>query len=712
MLNRALAAVTVALLCVATVSAQDTARGRLNRFVVELARADMRGPDAPDGFAGPIDEPGWLFISLTGEGPATVTLSQGAEETVVLDAPGETMRHVEAGEISLEIERGDGAALNRLIVRRVPEIMMYMYEGQNPPDPQRWITHSREFLEDAILHSANLIVSPNDEVYAPFARRWQERGGRWLANHSMRPFREPDMNPAQYWANALGGAVWDGTIHDEVLAGDGQHFDRWADGLARFSAMPESDGKTVYLYCGSNTIGDPTLLDFFTPTDATAAEGDRSILCVPQGDSTVTARQMSVKLEPGVEYTISAHMRTNDCVPAKYSGVFIIDEGWYALYGRLRPPADDSDWTRYEATFTPQPSRNGLYQVILCGPDTGGMWVDAVQIERGGEATEFTDEPPNVLANPSFEDGLAMWMRGADEDNPLREAVVQYDHAFAPEIYMHEQPTEEKARALIEQRLVRVPDAWSRYYDGVNPHALIVLSIGDCSLRYSNDQLPNVNYKVLLDMQLQALATESPDDLRGVGFWSAHYGSPEAIRWYGALYRHYCIEGNTERLSDDPYLLDHLANPGFEDGLEGWATEGAVEAMPVSEMRDNGGTGKYSSVPEGAMAIRTLRAEGAPANSFGQPIRNLQPGRLYSTKVYCTDPQYSDRLIPAEIAIEGGEVLPEYTWDHVWRVEDTRWTMYRRVFRAAGAEGHLTISDATPGEVYWDFVQVEPFFAG
>ena len=57
-------------------------------------------------------------------------------------------------------------------------------------------------------------------------------------------------------------------------------------------------------------------------------------------------------------------------------------------------------------------------------------------------------------------------------------------------------------------------------------------------------------------------------------------------------------------------------------------------------------------------------------------------------------------------------MLAEYTWDQVWQAGEVRWTMHRRVFRATGTEGHLTIADAAPGEVYWDFVQVEPFYEG
>ncbi|NLO05087.1 MAG: hypothetical protein GX131_04575 [candidate division WS1 bacterium] len=706
-----IALVIIVAACCATCASAQT---RLNNFVVELANVDLTA--GAEAVSVTLERPEWLHIRLLGEGAAIVTVTADGADTAILSAPGETMRYLPAGEVTVAVAPGNGAALERLTVRRVPEIMVYMYEELTAVSPHGHIAHSWEGLEEAVLHSANLIVSHDREVYLPYAEAWQERGGRWLINQGMGALRDETVDLAQYWADLLGGRIWDGSIHDEVVSRDVEHFERYADGLARFRAMPESEGKTVYLYCGgSAAIGDPTLLDFYEPTDETAAEGERSIRATPQGDSNITARQMSVKLEPGVEYTISAQMRSAGSVSAAYSGIFIIDEGWHALYGRLRAPEGDTDWTRYSATFTPRPSSSGLYQVILVGPASGDLWLDAVQIERGAEATEFTTGERNVLQNPSFEDGLSKWMSGADVENVLRDAVIEHDHVFAPEIYVTEQETEERARTLIQQRLERVPAAWSRRY-GVSPNALIVLSVGDCTLRYSNDHLPNVNYKVLLDMQMHAMAAgDSAPDLRGIGFWSAHYGSPEALRWYGALFRHYCIEGNTERLTDDPYLLDHLANPGFEEGLEGWETAGSVEAVAVADMPDRGARGRYAPVPQGAQVIRTVRAEGAAANSFTQAIRNLEPGRAYSVKLYCTDPQYAERLIPAQITIEGGEMLPEYQWENYWQVGGggpQYWTMYRHVFRATAEQGRLTVADAEPGEVYWDFIQVERFFEG
>ncbi|MGC9318477.1 MAG: hypothetical protein ACP5KN_10665, partial [Armatimonadota bacterium] len=705
MMSRSSAVALVLVVCTALGASADAgaAPRRLNSLVTELASVEFpagvphqESPTAIRKFTLSLEDESWLYIALQGEGTtsgtrrAWVTISSSPEPA--LDRWGETMRLVSPGETTVRLWAVGSPRVRRLVVRRVPEIMVYMFEGLNDPQPQRWITHSWEFLDRAVLHSANVVVGYHTPNYAPYARRWQRRGGRCLLNMGMRGLREEGRDPAQYWRDLLVGQPWDGVIHDELLTRDISLFPRYAHGLERFSAMPEARDLTVYLFCGVSSITDPAMLTHFIPDESTAAHGDTSLRFDPNPDEIVTARQIEVAMEPGQQYTLSAHMRTEDCAPGSYTGVFIIDEGWWHVYGRLPAPQGDSDWTRYESTFTPEPSDNGLYQVLLVVPEEGAVWVDAVQLERGGEATQFTLGEPNLLRNPSFEDGRGGWLRGMDRATALVDSVIANGHAFAPEVYMHEQPTEERARAMIQSRLVETMAGWRDYYEGIERHLLIVLSAGNVALRYSNDQLPDVSYKVLLDMQMHALATDPAfEDLRGVGFWSGHYIDEELMRWYGALFRHYCIQGRRTRLSDDPYSLEHLTNPGFEDGLEGWEVRGSVEAVRVAEMPQQGARGRYAPVPQGEMAVRTVRDEDAP-NTLSQPIRNLEPGRLYSLKLYCADPDYSETLIPAQIAIEGGEVLPERTVDRVWQVEDVHWTMHYRVFRASAREGALSIS--------------------
>lgn len=701
-------------------STADAEPRRLNSLVTEMARLEYPAGIPVQKVPGPVgrvtfDLPYecWLHVTWEGVGAqfpldrAWVDIDH-ARGGVRINDWGERILFVPAGRVEARVWAVGAARARRLVIRRVPEIMVYMYEGENEPQPQRWITHSWEILNRSLLPSANLVVSPQRQPYERFARIWHDRGGRWIVNHGMSQLRDPETDPAEYWAEMLRETPYDGAIHDELLMQDAEHFGRYADGLMRFAQMPESRGRRIYLFSPSSVMPAADLLDHFVPDDA-AHSGDRSIRALAQGEGNITARQIGVPMEPGRQYTLSAWMRSEDVRRAPYTGVFIIDEGWFRHYAHLRPEEGTTDWTHYRATFTPGESRNGLYQVVMVGPGSGTLWIDAVQLQAGPDATAFTTDEPNLLRNASFEDGLTDWMRGMARIQPLVDAAMQTGAIFAPEMYMHEQENARAARELIDGYLVGKMRAWRDHFEGIERHILVTLSAGNVALRYSNDRRPDVNYKVHLDMQFHAMATDPAfRDVWGVGFWSGHYLDEELMRWYGALFRHYCIEGNRSRLTDDPYVLDHLTNPGFEAGLEGWETSGEIEAVPVAEMPEGARGGTHAPVPEGEWVVRTT-GEGA---SVQQQIRNLEPGRLYSARVYCANPRYSEALIPAEMAVDGGQVLAQYTRDQIWQSGETHWTMHYRVFRALGTEARLTITDAGPGEVYWDFVQVEPFFEG
>lgn len=55
-------------------------------------------------------------------------------------------------------------------------------------------------------------------------------------------------------------------------------------------------------------------------------------------------------------------------------------------------------------------------------------------------------------------------------------------------------------------------------------------------------------HRVWIEMQVRELAVaEGLEGLGGLSFWAAHYASPELLRWFGELFRHYGIEGRRDR---------------------------------------------------------------------------------------------------------------------------------------------------------------------
>lgn len=650
---------------------------------------------------------------------AWLTLDDDAK--AIVSAPGETMRCVSAGEHRLALWTTGKPVLRSLTVRAVPEIMMYMLEAEEPPAAGRSFRYTWDVLSRWMLPSCNVVVSRIWDSYAPYARRWHERGGHWLGNEGMSPLRGDDVDLVGLWTRLLSNPMLDGTIHDELLPYDSPLLERYAKALGALRNVPAVAGKSVYLFSPVGIFADSALaMRYFQMDNSQACHGKTSLLVRACPERLINIRRPRLKLEPGKQYTLSAYFRTEACKRGTYTGVLVIDEGWNTSHeSDLRPPEGDSAWQRVSRTFTPQPSSDGRYQLVICPPDAGKVWVDAIQLEEGGAATEYASEGGrNLLTNSDFEQGPQGWLDQARQWHDFADDVIRAEAYLAPEMYMNEVPTEQEARAAIAGFLVKSIADLRREHPGIERHLMVTFSAGNEPLAYCDDKCPGVSYKVLLDMQFHALATNSCfDGLWGVGFWTGHYMDEELTRWYAALFRHYLIEGSRERLTRDPYSLTHLTNPGFEKGAGGWTVQaapgGIAEVVPVSAMPQGGRRDTYSPVPEGRQVLHTRRSGQVP-NLISQPIAGLTPGRLYCLKLYTTDTSYSSRTLPTGIKLEGVRELPGKARNDVWAARDAglnaHWNCHYRVFRAVGTGGRLVLADGEPGEVYWDFVQIEPYF--
>lgn len=699
---------------------------RLNNFVVRLLDVELSSSREREFFEIKMANPGWLCVSLRGEGDSTITMSSTDGDVVALKGPGETMRHVAAGSIRLEVKKAPGSELDRLVVRQVPWTIVYFYSEHCGGSPNVDIKHTWEDLERAVLHSANTVISRPKKIYEGYAEKWQERGGLWLARQSIKPIRDKDVDVDEFFADLLHEKVWNGVAVDELSTRDNPHLARYASGLNRFFTDPASQNKSVNFWVAGLKSLVPTALRWFRVTEQTAFHRQGSLKCLmANGRRGSVTRQTRVSLNPGERYTLSAYMKSKSLSPGE-AGLFVINQGWKDVYGRLKPTPGDDDWKRHEASFIPGPSRNGEYELLVQGPVDGELWIDAVQLEKGGKATAFTIGERNLISNPDFEDGMAEWLSGALEENPVRDVILKHNQFVMPEIYEHTEKTEAEARAQIEKSLVGKLRPWTAYEGLINNTVVGLIAYdvrpGAC---FANLH-PGVNHKVWLDMRVNALANaEGLEGLGGLVFWATHYASPETLRWIGRLYRHYCVEGATNLLSVDPYELDHLDNPGFDMGLEGWRVKGNVTPvkwsdMPGAKTKDLAKKWEREWRPMHKNLIMTTRGDEESANSFGQPIRGLKPGEYYSLKFYCADPNYSKRVVPAKVKIKGGAVRPERwteqfsdgKWSHVWRLSgypNVYWTMHQRIFKATDTEGHLEISDVEPGTVYWCFAQLAPY---
>ena len=254
------------------------------------------------------------------------------------------------------------------------------------------------------------------------------------------------------------------------------------------------------------------------------------------------------------------------------------------------------------------------------------------------------------------------------------------------------------------------------------------------------DLYPKYDFNVWLDCQMQFLATDPAFfGIRGLQGYLSSYCGEEQLRLFAKLLRHYAIEGKTERLLKDPYVLPHLRNPDFENGVEGWTLSPATEASIAPKTATGFGTlqAKYHApAGVGDAALWTKRNAQKP-NLISQQVRNLVPGRLYSLRFITGD--YQELLVgnsvrrkhAISIKIDNSEPVVEkcfqaiisngYFYDFgVFNRNNPYWMNYhQQVFRATAKTAELQLSDwtvqnaskGTEGEeLIWNFIQVQPYF--
>jgi hypothetical protein len=279
---------------------------------------------------------------------------------------------------------------------------------------------------------------------------------------------------------------------------------------------------------------------------------------------------------------------------------------------------------------------------------------------------------------------------------------------------------------------------WQSYCPGAEK-SLLVTFAGWNLPTASGDVDPQLNYKVFLDWQVNFFANHPMyQRLPGVNVWSSTYMDEELIRWTARLYRHYCIEGNRELLSRDPYVLTHLVNADFEQGSQGWEFQMAGPQSIRAETLKNYGQmqGRYK-VANGDHFLVTRRMEAAP-NVIRQTVKGLTPGRWYTFRMMTSD--YGDLTTGAShkgkhtlsITLRGTQVAPGRELHLPYTTEASRklkpfdktkklccsnyhWVL----FKAESEAAELAVSDwadtKRPGgpigqEIAFNFFQLEPYF--
>lgn len=303
------------------------------------------------------------------------------------------------------------------------------------------------------------------------------------------------------------------------------------------------------------------------------------------------------------------------------------------------------------------------------------------------------------------------------------------------EVYLREDASREQARKRIEREVRNPLREWREKLPGVEER--LVLCPGYLSAPPESLNLhPNVDYHVFLDEQFLFFATDPAfRGVYGVMEYMAAYADEESLRFAHKLFRHYCIDGNSTRFSNDPYQLAHVMNPDFDNGLDAWRVQPAHDGSIKQDSMKGFSwlEGRYPRTKEGDTFCVFTRSADAP-NALRQTIRSLQPGRLYSVKLISANLDALDQqqVLPLFLRIDGAESVPEHGFQHPFascyshevepytRENPAHFNFHRLVFRATGETADLIISDwpdasgpggATGQRLAFNFVEVQPFWA-
>jgi hypothetical protein len=387
------------------------------------------------------------------------------------------------------------------------------------------------------------------------------------------------------------------------------------------------------------------------------------------------------------------------------------------------------------------------YQHWSSSPGFQNALMDGVIVDEFGGGDDpsydvYRKAVERLYASPQFKGRMFIPYGGIfyreDRSRKFAKACMEGGGYVAWEQYLCEEPTEEAGRKIL-QNLAAEMQQWEKGLPGVARRMVLVYGLMSQPTESLNVN-PSVNYRVWMDMQMRLLATHPVFfGLGGIQEYHSAYADEESVRWTGRLYRHYAIEGNTQPLTEDPYLNAHLQNPDFAEGTKGWRVS-PTEPGSIQPKKHKGYSwleGRYPPTPVGNTFL-WMKRSGTKPNVFSQEIGKLTPGRLYSLKMITAD--YQDLVLEKSskatnavtIQLDNVELLPapknsfQFTFPNCYahvvgrfNAQYPFWMNYHwRVFRAKGPTARLRVSDwqsdGSPGgpvgqELIYNFIEVQAY---
>lgn len=318
--------------------------------------------------------------------------------------------------------------------------------------------------------------------------------------------------------------------------------------------------------------------------------------------------------------------------------------------------------------------------------------------------------------------------------------LIDSDCRIALERYLHEMSSDKGAKEALQTFVDGVAD-WEAKQPGVKKQMVIAFGLFSMPPGGIN-KLPNVDYHVWMDQQMNVVANQPA--MAGVGgleWWTSLQADEETVWFVGKLYRHYAIDGKTELLTRDPLFMSHIQNADFEKGTADWTLQSAEEGTIAARSFPRYGRieGRYMGLgrppdPEriGDSFLWMKRSPKGP-NAFSQTIKNLEPGRLYSMKMFTCD--YQDLVnskaktqkeatpFIGDVVLEGADVDRQRSFTEPYASNPEPripvWITYHwKVFRAKGPTAKVLVSDWPPDkasaflfgqEQIFNFLEIQPY---
>ncbi len=316
------------------------------------------------------------------------------------------------------------------------------------------------------------------------------------------------------------------------------------------------------------------------------------------------------------------------------------------------------------------------------------------------------------------------WNSRTEAVKPLFEALREVDGYILWEAYAF-------SRNYQKEMKIRLLDRTAGFLQ-TNPKAFLSILIAPSTMEFS-DNNAEIDFKVWLDKQLNAMANHADfAGIRGLSLYVAHYTTPEMLRWYAALLRHYALEGRKEMLSDRyGYKLEPgiLLNPEWREQLSAWTVH-AAEKNSLGLRSPSEWGFKRGYCPKAETALLSMKKVNGKMNTLSQALKNLQPGKLYSLRTMVTA---FDRTVPEKVAVHFAlsnceiiEVRLRLLSDYSPAATNRQcWNAYDVVFKyQGGAPVVLTVSDGIgsdgfgPGsdavvskEILIDSIRIAPYFS-